>query len=78
MPVCKIDFTKQKVNTYRIQASFLDGGEKYIQDYTYIISDASIQKALADRQGNEVGMDFLHTFDGQGFYQVQMNFITTE
>ena len=78
LPVCKIDFTKQKVNTYRIQASFLDGGEKYIQDYAYIISDASIQKALADRQGNEVGMDFLHTFDGQGFYQVQMNFITTE
>ncbi len=78
LPVCKIEFSKQKVNTYRIQASFLDGGEKYIQDYAYLISDASTKQSLADRQGNEVGMDFIHTFDGQGFYEVLMNFVTTE
>lgn len=78
LPVCKIDFEKQKVNAYVIKSNFLDGGERFIQDYTYIIHDASTKKPLADYQGSEVGTEFIHTFDGEWYYSVQMNFITTE
>lgn len=78
LPVCKIEFNKQKVNTYQITSSFLDWGERFIQDHAYIIYDASTKKALAEYQGSEVGTEFMHAFDGQWYYSVQMNFITSE
>lgn len=77
-PVCKISFTQKKVNDYNIQVDFLDGGERFIADYSYVITDAATKEQMDAFPGKDMGMNFNYAFKGQGLYLVKMNFVTTE
>ena len=78
LPVCKIAFEQKKVNDYIINVNFLDGGEKYISDYSYLVMDNATNQVLDELQGKTYGMNFDYRFPGQGAYLVKMNFITAE
>jgi len=56
----------------------LDGGERNISDYSYLVMDHATNQVLDELQGKTYGMSFNYKFQGQGSYLFRMNFITNE
>lgn len=77
-PVCKFSFDQKKVNDYVVNVEFLDGGERNISDYSYLVMDHATNQVLDELQGKTYGMSFNYKFQGQGSYLFRMNFITNE
>lgn len=77
-PVCSFDFQQKKVNDYTITASFYDGGERFIEDYSYLVIDHATNQVLDELHGKDMGMSFDYRFPGKWTYRFKMNFITDE
>ena len=56
----------------------MDGGERNISDYSYLVMDHATNQVLDELQGKTYGMSFNYKFQGQGSYLFRMNFITNE
>lgn len=77
-PVCTFEFQQKQANDYQVAVKFFDGGDRFIENYNYLIYDASTNTHLDTINGEDVGMDFSHRFPGNGSYLLKMNFITKE
>lgn len=78
IPVCKIDLEQRKVNDYLISASFFDGTERFISDYSFVFYDKATGKVIDEIHNTDNGMQFDYSFPGKWTYLIKMNFITED
>lgn len=78
IPVCKIALEQQKVNDYLISASFFDGAERFVGDYSFVFYDKATGKIIDEIHDTDIGMRFNYRFPGKWNYLIKMNFITTD
>lgn len=78
IPVCKIDFQQKKVNDYMVSASFFDGTERFISDYSFLFIDKATGKVFDEVHNKEFGLEFDYRFPGKWSYLIKMNFITND
>lgn len=76
-PQCKIEIKQQQALNYMIEWSFLDGTEKSVVDYNYVIKDKlSNNKVIGEI--SEWWYVHPYSFPGQWSYIVEMQFVSED
>ena len=76
-PVCKVEINKIEWQDYEINGSFLDGTDRSVIDYSFVIED-KIAKKVIDEYSKDEWSTIPYTFQGQWIYVVKMNFVTDD